>query len=294
LETADGHLHPAIEQLKLLEPESVVVLAGAGISCSAGIPDFRSPGTGLYDNLQKFNLPYPKAVFDLDLFCSDPEPFTVLAKELWPTNFKPTPTHMFVRLLHEKGLLLRHYTQNVDGLDRAAGIPPEKLIEAHGSFGAGHCVDCRAVYSAEFIRKTLFNDEVVHCCKCSGLVKPDIVFFGEQLPASFLEHAGPDLGKARMVLCMGTSLQVMPVASLIAKSRTKNHKRILINRELPKAFGRNDGDLVLLGECDAQVWELTKKLGWQADLARLINLVESNKFEPAEVEKASRMWTTDL
>ena len=78
---------------------------------SSGIPDFRSPGTGLYNNLEKYNLPFPEAIFDIEFFKSNPKPFFVLAKDLYPGAFNPTPSHWFIRLLHEKGILLRHYTQ---------------------------------------------------------------------------------------------------------------------------------------------------------------------------------------
>lgn len=78
---------------------------------AAGIPDFRSPGSGLYDNLQKYNLPYPQAIFEINFFRENPKPFFVLAKELYPGVFKPTFGHYFIRMLQDKGLLLRHYTQ---------------------------------------------------------------------------------------------------------------------------------------------------------------------------------------
>nr|KAF6408037.1 sirtuin 2 [Molossus molossus] len=91
----------------------VICLVGAGISTSAGIPDFRSPSTGLYANLQKYHLPYPEAIFEIGYFKKHPEPFFALAKELYPGQFKPTVCHYFIRLLKEKGLLLRCYTQNL-------------------------------------------------------------------------------------------------------------------------------------------------------------------------------------
>ena len=81
-------------------------------SCNAGIPDFRTPGTGLYDNLQKYNLPVPEAVFDLGFYQNNPSPFVQLASELWPgLKHSPTVTHSFIALLEKKGMLLRNYTQ---------------------------------------------------------------------------------------------------------------------------------------------------------------------------------------
>lgn len=76
----------------------------------------------------------------------NPEPFFTLARELLPEGFRPTLSHYFIRLLWEKGLLLRHYTQNIDTLERIAGLPPEKLVEAHGTFHTGRCLKCRAPY----------------------------------------------------------------------------------------------------------------------------------------------------
>lgn len=95
---------------------NVLVLTGAGVSVAAGIPDFRTPGTGLYDNLQKYNLPYAEAVFDIDYYQRNPLPFVQLASELWPNELddafpKPTLTHSFIALLSDKGLLLRNYSQ---------------------------------------------------------------------------------------------------------------------------------------------------------------------------------------
>jgi NAD-dependent SIR2 family protein deacetylase len=107
---------------------------GAGISTSAGIPDFRSPETGLYANLARLNLPYAEAVFDISYFREKPEPFYMLAQELYPGKFRPTITHSFIALLHKKGLLLKLFTQNIDCLEREAGVPGDSIIEAHGSF----------------------------------------------------------------------------------------------------------------------------------------------------------------
>jgi len=114
--------------------KKIVVLTGAGISTSAGIPDFRSPETGLYANLERLNLPHPEAVFELSFFRENPLPFYTLAQELYPGKYRPTITHSFINLLHQKGLLLKLFTQNIDCLEREAGVPGDKIIEAHGSF----------------------------------------------------------------------------------------------------------------------------------------------------------------
>ena len=100
----------------------ILALTGAGLSVAAGIPDFRTKGTGLYDNLSKYNLPFPEAVFELNFYKQNPQPFTTLAKELWPGNFLPTLAHSFLTLLHRKGLLLRCYTQNIDGLEHVGEL----------------------------------------------------------------------------------------------------------------------------------------------------------------------------
>lgn len=127
---------------------------------AAGIPDFRSPGSGLYDNLQKYNLPHPQAIFELDFFHVNPKPFFTLAKELYPGSFKPTISHYFIKLLVEKGILLRHYTQNIDTLERIAEIPEEKLVEAHGTFYTGHCLKCKKEYALEWMKGWDFFNKI--------------------------------------------------------------------------------------------------------------------------------------
>ncbi|NXB87457.1 SIR2 deacetylase, partial [Vidua chalybeata] len=154
--------------------KNIVCMVGAGISTSAGIPDFRSPGTGLYSNLQSYNLPYPEAIFEIGFFKKHPEPFFALARELYPGQFKPTVCHYFMRLLQDKGLLLRCYTQNIDTLERVAGLDPELLVEAHGTFFTSHCLrpSCRQRYSLAWMRERIFSSLVPKCEKCQGLVKP--------------------------------------------------------------------------------------------------------------------------
>lgn len=190
-------------------------MAGAGISTPSGIPDFRSPGSGLYDNLQQYDLPYAEAIFEINFFHHKPEPFFALAKELYSGNYQPNLTHYFVRLLHDKGQLLRMYTQNIDGLERLAGIPPERLVEAHGTFSTATCTVCRRNYKGEDLCPDIMEGQVPTCPTCKGVVKPDIVFFGEELPQHFFKYLR-DFPLADLLIIMGTSLEVRDRSSPLA------------------------------------------------------------------------------
>jgi len=268
-------------------------MTGAGISVAAGIPDFRTPGTGLYDNLQKYGLPRPTAVFELDYFRNNPKPFYLLAKELYPGNYKPTPVHYFVRLLQEKGVLLRNFTQNIDTLEREAGVPGDALVEAHGSFAKAHCIVCKTEESVDVVKECIFSDKIPYCKKCNGLVKPDIVFFGENLPPRFFFQRSEDFPKCDMLIIIGTSLQVHPFASLVNEV-TKTAPRVLINNQEvgkidPKMlmFGLgNNGfrfgmksnyrDVSFIGDCQEGVWKLAELIGWKSDLEKLISTYKSS------------------
>ncbi|XP_075223423.1 sirtuin 2 [Lycorma delicatula] len=264
----------------------IITMAGAGISTSAGIPDFRSPGSGLYHNLEKYNLPDPQAIFDIDFFRTNPQPFFTLAKELYPGSFKPTICHYFIKLLEMKGLLLRHYTQNIDTLERVAGLNGDVIVEAHGTFHTSHCLDCHEEYSLEWMKERIFSDSVPTCSSCNGVVKPDIVFFGESLPSKFFSYAKKDFPEADLLIVMGSSLAVRPFSSLIDRVK-EDCPRLLINRE--KAGQRdhimkmldivsgmdfdssdNVRDVAWLGDCDDGCRLLAEKLGWLDELNKLV------------------------
>lgn len=249
----------------------VVVMAGAGISTPSGIPDFRSPGSGLYDNLQQYNLPYAEAIFDIGFFHRDPRPFFALAKALYPGTYRPNATHHFIRLLHQKNQLLRMYTQNIDGLERLAGVPPEKLVEAHGTFSTATCTVCRRKYDGADLRPDVMKGAVPKCPTCTGVVKPDIVFFGEELPVHFFKYL-TDFPLADLLIIMGTSLEVEPFASLAGAVRG-SVPRLLINRDRvgPFAGGRRPRDVVQLGDVVHGVQTLVDAAGWTEDLKALMN-----------------------
>lgn len=286
------------EYIKSGKAKNIVLMTGAGISCAAGIPDFRSIGTGLYSNLEKYNLPNPTDVFDLKYFEQNPEPFFDLVPDLLPGGYKPTAVHCFGKILDSKGILVRQYTQNIDGLERQAGVDVDHLVECHGTFFTAHCRKCNYEYDLDSIRADLMKKQVLHCKQdgCDGIVKPDIVFFHENLPPRFRECCRQDLNKADLLIIIGTSLKVNPFASLTSMVR-EEVPRILINNDkvaqyieevdeidgqkivmLPpnhRALLRydhpsNTRDVYLGGDCQDTIKQLAELIGWGNELNQLI------------------------
>ncbi|SPN99987.1 related to NAD-dependent histone deacetylase [Cephalotrichum gorgonifer] len=260
----DRSLDAVASLIKNGRARRIVVLTGAGISTSAGIPDFRSPETGLYANLERLNLPHPEAVFDIAFFRENPEPFYVLAKELYPGNFHPTVSHAFISLLAKKNLLHKLFTQNIDCLERAAGVPSDKIIEAHGSFATQRCIECMDSFPDDLMKKHVEDGRVPKCLRCKGLVKPDIVFFGQGLPMEFSLNSFR-LTEADLVLIIGTSLSVYPFAALpeLCLPRTP---RVLFNLEKVGNLGSRADDVLELGGCDNGIRKLAQKIGWLDEL----------------------------
>ncbi|KKK12201.1 hypothetical protein ARAM_003807 [Aspergillus rambellii] len=261
----DEHTPPSVLEARTMEAVAkyiqqkevrrIVVMVGAGISTSAGIPDFRSPDTGIYSNLIHLDLPDPEAVFDISFFRENPRPFYALAREIAPGQYRPTIAHSFVKLLYDKGLLLKHFTQNIDCLERLAGVPGDMIVEAHGSFATQRCIDCKTEYAEELMKVAIATGEVPLCEQCQGLVKPDIVFFGEALPEGFFDNRTlPE--QADLCIVMGTSLSVQPFASLPSMCRD-GVPRVLINRERVGGLGSRPDDVLILGD-----W-------WEEELLRL-------------------------
>lgn len=144
---------------------------------ASGIPDFRTPGIGLYDNLDAYTkdqapLPTPESIFSLDFFLRRPEPFYALAQHLSPGSHLPTLTHYFLRLLQQKKRLKSVWTQNIDCLEREAGLDPDALIEAHGSFAEATCLECKHVSSYAEIKQDLALGQVLKCQRRSCVTLP--------------------------------------------------------------------------------------------------------------------------
>jgi len=283
--------------------KNIIVMSGAGISTNAEIPDFRSADRGVYANLEKYNIPYPEAIFELEYFKNNPVPFTKFAKSIYPQSIRPTIAHCFIKLLDNHNILLRHYTQNIDGLDYQTRLDSDRIVESHGSFHQSYCVgtiekdSCGSVYSQSWYKEKLFKGEnPILCTKCQGYVKPGVIFFGENLPSHFFKSLHDDIPKCDLLLILGTSLKVYPFAEII-KSVSKKIPRCLINNTLPDIFesellcdasnaeyifsdNQYKRDVISINDCDKGCLELAKALGWEEELMKIYeNEIEyANKY----------------
>lgn len=217
--------------IKLGKLKNIGILCGAGISTSCGIPDFRSEETGIFSNLEEYNLPYPEAMFDIEFFIENPLPFYKFSKKILKNvlKAKPSKTHCFMKLLADKKLLTRIYSQNIDGLEEKVGIDENLVCCVHGSLKQAYCIECHEKYDQEFIIKEIMEKSIPKCEKCNGYVKPSIVFYGEQLPNKFPECLIQDFNKIDLLIIMGTSLTVYPV-SYVADLVKENTPRLLLNK----------------------------------------------------------------
>ncbi|KAK3682511.1 DHS-like NAD/FAD-binding domain-containing protein [Podospora appendiculata] len=155
----------AVDLLK--SAKNIIVLTGAGISTSLGIPDFRSKGTGLYSKLEHLGLSDPQEVFDISVFKHDPTIFYSVARDILPNTERFSPTHAFIALLQEKGKLLTNYSQNIDNLEAKAGISPDKLVQCHGSFATASCVKCGYKVVGDSLFPEIKAGKIPRCRKCA-------------------------------------------------------------------------------------------------------------------------------
>jgi len=242
----------------------VVVLLGAGASTAAGIPDYRS-NTGLWTNSRS------QRIFSPEGFESDPDTFWREKAALFK-GAQPTKTHKFLAALSQRGLLLRVFTQNIDGLEVAAGVPQDQVIECHGSFRRIRCsTNATHEHGVEsldaLLEAVMAGASAPRCAQCESLVRPGIVWFGEPLTHAFCMRSGTDLWDCDLLMVLGTSLSVYPVAGLVSNTQPLT-PRLLINREAVgpwRASTREEyayRDVLCEQECDVGVEELARLLGW--------------------------------
>ena len=210
--------------------KKILMLTGAGISVKSGIPDFRSPGTGLYYNIKKYNLSDPDLLFNRQYIKSNPKPFYTLVKEFISKEFKPSISHYLSVLFNQKGLLMKYYTQNIDSLDLKAGLKSPYLIECHGHMRTATCLNCGNKINIELIKNNIINDIIPKCEKCNGLYLPDVVMNDDDLPEEFFDQLDKDFHECDLLIVMGTSLRVEPFPGMI-EDPPLNAPRVLMNNE---------------------------------------------------------------
>jgi NAD-dependent deacetylase len=189
---------------------SVVALTGAGISVPSGIPDFRSPGQGIWENVD------PMEVAHIDVFRNDPVGFWHFYGQRFSSlaSKQPNEAHRALVAMERRRLLKGVITQNIDMLHRKAGT--KELIEIHGSIARSFCPDCGGNIPQLEVRARALGDPegVPRCATCGGPLKPDVVLFGEPLSEAAMARARELCEQADLLLCIGSSLEVYPVAGL--------------------------------------------------------------------------------
>jgi NAD-dependent deacetylase len=227
----------------LLDAKRAVVLTGAGISVPSGIPDFRSPGTGLWEKVD------PMEVAHIDAWRRDPDRFWGFYAERFASlaDKQPNEAHLALAELERRGLVKAVITQNVDRLHRRAGS--ERVIEVHGSIDRSVCLECRGRFSLEQVIEQLRADDgAPECPACVVPLKPDVVLFGELLPERAMSEAENLALEADLMVCVGSSLEVYPVAGLPAITRGGGGRLALVTQG-PTPYDADadvklDGDVV--------------------------------------------------
>ena len=230
-----------------------VVLTGAGVSVPSGIPDFRTPEKGLWEDVD------PMEVAHIDVFEGDPERFWSYYRPRFHAlgDKQPNGAHVALAELERRGLIAGVITQNIDRLHRAAGSA--NVVEVHGSIDTSSCTDCGAEYLIEEVESLFDESGVALCGACGGPVKPNVVLFGEMLPADALGQACALAETAELMICVGSSLAVHPVAGLPQLTLDAGGRLALVTQG-PTPYDE-EAELKLDGEVDAELEALLAALG---------------------------------
>lgn len=219
-----------IEQLKelIFSAQKCVVFTGAGVSTLSGIRDFRGKGGFYTSSYQGYQV---EELLSLPLFYKNPSLFYTWAKEFIYVldDFEPSVVHTVLATMEKRGLVEAVFTQNIDLLHQKGGS--QALYELHGSAAKHHCLSCNNEATYEEVAPIVMGGEVPLCSKCNGVLKPDIVFYGEQLDQNLLAKAEKMMSEADLVLVLGSSLTVQPVASLPMATVYNGNKLVIVNAQ---------------------------------------------------------------
>jgi NAD-dependent deacetylase len=221
-------------------PPTVTVLTGAGISTGSGIPDFRGPqGVWTRD-------PDAARLLEIDAYMADPE-VRVQGWRAWADHAawraRPSAAHRALVELERAGLLIDVLTQNFDGLHQAAGSSPERVVELHGSLATTSCMTCGARQPTREVLARLDAEPDPACARCGGVLKPDVVYFGEMLPERALERAVAAATDAQTFVVVGSTLTVHPVAGLAQVAADAAARLVVVNAE-PTPYDRLADEVV--------------------------------------------------
>jgi len=210
----------------ILNAKRVVVFTGAGISTESGMPDFRSPG-GIWGRFDPAEFVYQRLIRKPK---ARKKWWQVLRERDLITGVKPNPAHYAIAELNKLGKLDCVITQNVDNLHQAAGLPDDKVFELHGNLRWVVCLSCGKRYPMEQIKARLDEgEEIPDCETCHGILKPDIVLFGEMLPEKALKEATSRSQRADLFIVIGSTLIVYPAAYMPAYALDSGAKLVIIN-----------------------------------------------------------------
>ncbi|MDD3885585.1 MAG: NAD-dependent protein deacylase [Victivallaceae bacterium] len=223
---ADVDYTPLIEAVK--RSKYLTALTGAGVSTLSGIPDFRG-GNGVYT--KPWHGMAVETILSIECFREHPEYFYEWACDFvyCAGNFAPSAVHIALAGLEKQGLLKALYTQNIDILHTKAGS--RAVYELHGSAARHHCTRCHAEYAYEKVAPVVLSGRVPHCEDCGGVIKPDIVFYGEALVGAMLNQAELDMARTDLMLVLGTSLTVYPAAALPEQAASYGAKLVIVNAQ---------------------------------------------------------------
>jgi len=235
----------------LLSSSNAVAFTGAGISTESDIPDYRSPGTGLWEKMDQ-------SVVSLDGFTKEPSRYYNYSLELYPLRraAKPNSGHNLLVELENREILKGIITQNVDGLHQDAGSG--EVHELHGSLRQAVCVDCSVLQSMdEAMERVLAGQNPPLCIECGGVLKPNAVFFGEALPTMPWERSVELSRNADLFIAIGSSLLVSP-ANALPDIAIRAGAKIIVLNNTPTPF---DGEAALvvkdkIGEFSSVVMKL--------------------------------------
>ncbi|MDP8002583.1 MAG: NAD-dependent protein deacetylase [Caldisphaera sp.] len=236
---------------KMIKANYAIALTGAGISTGSGIPDFRGP-RGIWKIMDP-------GLFHISYFLSDPlSSWKLFMNEMYDKikDAKPNAAHYSLARLEEMGIIKAVITQNIDDLHRKAGS--KEVVELHGNMRYSICTQCKRKYDIEDAFKEVRENKIPLCPYCGGILKPDVVFFGEALDYSVINKAYELASNSDLFLVLGSSLSVSPANQLPIIAKSRGAELIIIN--MGETEFDSYADIKIEGKVEEIFLEICKKI----------------------------------